>query len=328
MVDRNYLARRIVMMAVSLFVVITILFFLFRMAPGDPLAAMVSPRMTEEVKQRVIERFGLNEPLWKQYLLYLEGAVQADFGVSFYYNRPVRAIVADRLINTLSLMLSAFAVSYLIGTYAGAVLGWIRGTDMERGLMLGILLMRSTPVFWTGMVVLYIFSFQLGWFPIGGMRGVTASYSGPVSKLLSVDFLYHLVLPVFTLSTYYTGLPLLLMRNNLLEVLSEDYIKTAKAKGLSSRRVMIHHAARNALLPVVTAFAIAIGFAVGGQVLIETVFSWPGLGREMVKASLRSDYPVAQGSFALLSVIVISMNFVADLAYTYLDPRVRLGGHA
>ena len=131
---------------------------------------------------------------------------------------------------------------------------------------------------------------------------------------------------MFTLTTFYTGLPLLLMRNNLLEVLSEDYIDTARAKGLTNRRVLFRHAARNAVLPVVTAFAIAIGFAVGGQVLIETVFSWPGLGREMVKASLRSDYPVAQGAFLLLSTIVISMNFLADLAYTYLDPRVRLGG--
>lgn len=313
------------MMSLSLFVVITVLFFLFRMVPGDPMAAMVSPRMNQEVRKQVIEQYGLNEPLWKQYLLYLQGAVTADFGRSFYYNRPVRTIIASRLLNTLSLMLSAFAVSYLIGTYAGAVLGWMRGSDMERGWMLVVLLMRSTPVFWTGMVLLYIFGFNLEWFPIGGMRDATANYSGPASKFLSIDFFQHLVLPVITLSTYYTGLPLLLMRNNLLEILSEDYIKTAKAKGLSSRRVMLNHAARNALLPVVTAFAIAIGFAVGGQVLIETVFSWPGLGREMVKASLRADYPIAQGAFVLLSVIVISMNFMADLAYSYLDPRVRLG---
>lgn len=312
-------------MVVSLFMVITILFFLFRLVPGDPLVAVVSPRMTEEVRQQVIERFGLNEPLWRQYLLYMSGAVRGDFGHSFYYNRPVTSIISSRLINTLSLMLSAFAVSYLIGTYAGAVLGWIRGTDMERGLMVGVLVMRSMPVFWTGLIILYTFSFRLGWFPVGGMRAVDANYSGAATKFLSADFVYHLVLPVFTLATYYTGLPLLLMRNNLLEVLSEDYIKTARAKGLSSRRVMIHHAARNALLPVVTAFAIAIGFAVGGQVLIETVYSWPGLGREMVQASLRNDYPVAQGAFALLSVIVITMNFVADLAYTYLDPRVGIG---
>jgi peptide/nickel transport system permease protein len=255
----------------------------------------------------------------------MKGAVMADFGQSFYYNRPVTSIIADRLLNTLSLMLTAFGVSYLVGTYAGAVLGWLRGTQRERAGILVVLLLRSTPVFWSGMILLYIFGFQLDIFPIGGMRDVTAEYSGAVDKFVSLDFLYHLVLPVFTLSLYYTGLPLLLMRNNLLEVLSEDYIQTAKAKGISSRRVMIHHAARNAMLPVVTAFAIAIGFAVGGQVLIEQVFSWPGLGREMVQSSLRSDYPVAQGTFVLLSIIVITMNFLADLAYTYLDPRVTLG---
>lgn len=325
MVNRSYLARRLVMMMMSLLLVITLLFFLFRMVPGDPMASMVSPRMNEEVRQQVMEQFGLNEPLWKQYLLYLKGAVIADFGRSFYYNRPVTSIIADRLLNTLSLMLSAFGVSYLVGTYAGAVLGWLRGTKRERVGMLVVLLLRSTPVFWSGMILLYFFGFQLDLFPIGGMRDVTADYSGPIDKFVSVDFLHHLVLPVFTLSLYYTGLPLLLMRNNLLEVLSEDYIQTAKAKGISSRRVMINHAARNALLPVVTAFAIAIGFAVGGQVLIEQVFSWPGLGREMVQSSLRSDYPVAQGTFVLLSVIVITMNFLADLAYTYLDPRVTLG---
>jgi peptide/nickel transport system permease protein len=154
-----------------------------------------------------------------------------------------------------------------------------------------------------------------------------ASYTTNAEKFLSTDFLYHLVLPVFTLCTFYTGLPLLLMRNNLLEVLSEDYIKTARAKGLTERRILFRHAARNAILPVVTAFAIAIGFAVGGQVLIEQVYSWPGLGREMVQASLRSDYPLAQGAFMLLSVIVITMNFFADLTYSYLDPRVRLGGN-
>lgn len=325
MVNRRYIIRRLVMMVASLFTVITILFFLFRLVPGDPLAAVVSPRMTEEVRQQVIENFGLNEPLWKQYGYYMLGAFQGDFGHSFYYNRPVTSVIASRLINTLSLMLSAFALSYIIGVYAGAMLGWIRGTDMERGLMLGVLVLRSMPVFWTGLIILYFFSFRLGWFPVGGMRAVDANYSGVATKFLSADFIYHLVLPVVTLTAYYTGLPLLLMRNNLLEVLSEDYIKTAKAKGLSSRRVMLHHAARNALLPVVTAFAIAVGFAVGGQVLIETVYSWPGLGREMVNASLRNDYPVAQGAFALLSAIVITMNFVADLAYTYLDPRVGIG---
>lgn len=313
-------------MLASLFTVITILFFLFRLVPGGPMAAIMSPRMTPEAQQRVAEQFGLNEPLWKQYVLYMKNVLQLEFGQSFYYGRSVGAIIADRFLNTMSLMLTAFVISYTIGTYLGAHLGWIRGTQKERIGMLIVLVIRSTPVFWTGMIVLYLFSFKLGLFPLGGMRSVSASYTTPAQKFLSLDFLYHLALPVFTLCTFYTGLPLLLMRNNLLEILSEDYIDTARAKGLGDRRILLHHAARNAILPIVTAFAIAIGFAVGGQVLIETVFSWPGLGREMVKASLRSDYPVAQGAFTLLSVIVISMNFVADIAYTYLDPRVRLGG--
>jgi peptide/nickel transport system permease protein len=280
--------------------------------------------MNEAARQAAIEDYGLNEPLWKQYVLYIWNVLQLNFGQSFYYGESVRSLVADRFLNTMSLMVTAFLISYTVGTYLGAQLGWVRGTTRERFGMLIVLIIRSTPVFWTGMIVLYLFSFQLDLFPLGGMRGMQADYSTVGEKFLSTDFLYHLALPVFTLCTFYTGLPLLLMRNNLLEVLSEDYIDTARAKGLTDRRILLRHAARNAILPVVTAFAIAIGFAVGGQVLIETVYSWPGLGREMVKASLRSDYPVAQGAFTLLSIIVITMNFFADLAYSYLDPRVRL----
>lgn len=326
MVNKRYVARRLVLMVISLVTVATILFFLFRLVPGGPMSAIMSPRMTEAARQRVIENFGLNEPLWKQYLLYMWQLLHLNMGQSFYYGQTVKSLIADRFVNTMSLMLTAFLISYTVGVFLGAQLGWLRGTKKERAGMLVVLFIRSTPVFWTGMIVLYLFAFHLNLFPLGGMRSVGANYSGIPSKFLSVDFLYHLVLPVFTLCTYYTGLPLLLMRNNLLEVLSEDYIDTARAKGLTNRRILFRHAARNAILPVVTAFAIAIGFAVGGQVLIETVFSWPGLGREMVKASLRSDYPVAQAAFLLLSLIVITMNFVADLAYTYLDPRVRLGG--
>ena len=315
------------MMFASLLTVITILFFLFRQVPGGPMSAIVSPRMNEAARQAVIEQYGLNEPLWRQYLLYMWNVFHLDFGQSFYYGQTVYSLIADRFLNTMSLMVTALVISYTVGTFLGAQLGWMRGTTKERAGMLVVLLIRSTPVFWTGMIVLYVFAFQLDIFPLGGMRGMQASYTTNAEKFLSTNFLYHLVLPVFTLCTFYTGLPLLLMRNNLLEVLSEDYIKTARAKGLTERRILFRHAARNAILPVVTAFAIAIGFAVGGQVLIEQVYSWPGLGREMVQASLRSDYPLAQGAFMLLSVIVITMNFFADLTYSYLDPRVRLGGN-
>ncbi|OIB55276.1 ABC transporter permease [Natrialba sp. SSL1] len=326
MVNKRYILRRFALMVTSLFIVISVLFVLFRLVPGDPMATVQDPRMSPEVQEQVVEMYGLDEPLWQQYLLYMFNVIQLDFGVSYYYGRPVTGIVGDRLVNTLSLMLTAYVISYSIGTYLGAHMGWLRGSQLERIEMILVLFCRSMPVFWVGMVALYLFAFQLELFPLGGMRGVTATYDSQFEKFLSLDFLYHLVLPVFSLSLFYTGLPLLLMRNNVLEVLTQDYIETAEAKGLSERRIVIWHAARNAILPVVTAFAIAIGFAIGGQVLIETVFSWPGLGREMVDASLRSDYPLAQATFFILSAIVITMNFFADLAYTYLDPRVKLGG--
>lgn len=325
MTNTRYILRRLALMLISLFIVISLLFFLFRMVPGDPLSMILTPRMSPEVRQQIIERHGLNEPLYIQYFVYISNVFQGNFGVSFYYGRPVFDIVFDRLINTLSLMLTAFVFSYAIGTYLGAHLAWIRGTLRERIEMTLLLLIRSTPVFWTGMMMLYIFSFELNLFPIGGMRAFDAQYAGVFGKFFSVDFLHHLALPIISLSLFYLGLPLLLMRNNLLEVLTEDYIDTARAKGLSSRRIMLNHAARNAILPVVTAFAISIGFSVGGQVLIETVFSWPGLGQEMVESSIRNDYPLAQATFFLLSVIVILMNFLADITYSYLDPRVRLG---
>lgn len=323
--NRNYVAQRLVMMVMSVFIIITILFFLFRQVPGGPIAAMAPGTLPADVRQQLIEQYALDEPLWSQYVSYMTAFVQGNFGRSFYYGAPVIDIVRGRLLNTLALMLPAILLSYTIGIYVGAQLGWIRGSQMERIEMLVVLVLRSTPVFWTGLVLLYIFGFQLSWFPIGGMRSVGAQWAGPIDKFVSPDFLHHVTLPVIALSFYYTGLPLLLMRNNMLESLTEEYIQTARAKGLPDRRIMLRHAARNALLPVITAFAVAIGFSVGGQVLIETVFSWPGLGKEMVDSSLRNDYPLAQATFLMLASMVIAMNFLADMMYTYLDPRVRLG---
>jgi len=325
MVNRKYVAQRLALMLASLFVIMTMLFFLFRQIPGGPTAAIAPGTLPSDVRQRLIEQYGLNEPLWRQYVSYMVNFVQGDFGRSFYYGRSVRSVVVDRLINTLALMLPAILGSYVIGVYLGAHLGWIRGSMAERVEMLIVLVFRSMPVFWTGLILLYVFAFELSLFPIAGMRSVSASPDGLVDKFVSLDFVYHAVLPVLSLSFFYTGLPVLLMRNNMLEVLTEDYVTTARMKGISDRRVMLHHAARNALLPVITAFAVAIGFSVGGQVLIETVYSWPGLGQEMVNSALRNDYPVAQATFFLLATVVIVMNFIADMLYSYLDPRVRMG---
>ena len=325
MVNRVYVLRRLGLMSISIFLIISGLFFLFRLVPGGPASTLIASGIPPQIKHRIIENYGLNQPLWKQYLLYLWNVAHGDFGRSFYYHRPVLGVIGSRLINTLTLMVTAIVIAYSVGTYLGAHLAWIRGKGMERASMVVVLLLRSMPVFWTAIVLLYIFSFQLNLFPLGGLRSVSANYSGIVGKYASFDFLHHLVLPVASVAIFYMGFPLLLMRNNLLEVLSEDYIKTAQAKGIPTRRVILNHAARNAMLPIVTALAIEFGFAIGGQVLIETVFSWPGIGREMVLAALRNDYPLAQGTFILLSLTVILMNFVADLTYSYLDPRVNLG---
>lgn len=314
-------------MIFSLYVVSTLLFILFRQTPGGP-TQMMTAGVPADVRDRIIEQHGLNEPLRVQYLQYLANLLQGDLGVSFYTGQEVTDVILQRLPNTLALVLTAIVIAYALGVYVGAHMGWMRGNKLERMEMTTVLLARSMPVFWTGLVLLYVFSFRLGWFPVGGMASVTEANQGTLKRFFSLDFLHHVVLPVVSLTIYYLGLPALLMRNNMLEIITEDYIDTAKAKGLPTRRIIFRHAARNAVLPVVTAFAIAIGFSVGGAVLIETVYSWPGLGKTMVDAALQSDYPLAQGTFLLLATMVIIMNFIADLLYTYLDPRVSVGGSA
>lgn len=188
-----------------------------------------------------------------------------------------------------------------------------------------VLATRAAPEFWIGMILLAVFSFGLGWFPSGGAVSAGATFPNELARIFSWDFLTHMFLPALTLAVYLHGLPLLLMRSNMLEVLQEDFVTMARMKGLSTWSVLIKHAARNALLPVVTAFALGVGYSIGGNVVIETVFSWPGLGRLLVRAVAANDYPLAQGAFLLIAVVVIVMNFVADLLYNLLDPRVSSG---
>jgi len=184
------------------------------------------------------------------------------------------------------------------------------------------LFLRSAPVFWTGMIFIMLFGIWLGIFPTSGMRTLPYEATGFLDKIFTLDFLWHLFLPALTISLYYLALPMLIMRNTMLEVMGEDFIELCKAKGLGERATMFKHAARNALLPVVTQAAITVGLAVGGMVVVEVVFSWPGLGRELVQAVRTGDYPMAQAGFMLMAGIILLMNFLADIVYGYLDPRV------
>jgi peptide/nickel transport system permease protein len=308
-----------------LWAVATILFLMFRLMPGNPLAAYIDPTFTEEQQRILIERFGLDRPLAEQYLVYLANLLQGDLGDSFRYRAPVGERILALLPNTLVLTFSSLILAYAVGILAGAWLAWRRGALVERAVIPVVLTTRALPEFWLGMVLLAIFSFQLGWLPAGGTRSPGAEYAGYLDLYTSRDFLAHLVLPVATLAIYSHGLPLLLMRSNMLDVMREDFVTMARIKGLGPWTVVIRHAARNALLPVVTSFALAVGYQIQGNVVVETVFSWPGLGRELVEAVSAADYPMAQGAFLLIAVVVVVMNGLADLLYGLLDPRVARG---
>ena len=318
----NFAIRRTFQLVVTLWAIATILFAMFRLMPGDPTTYIIAETMEPEVQQALIARYGLDQPMHIQYWEFLVGMATADFGISFHSSREVRGIIAIYLPNTLVLMITAFIIAYTLGVIVGTIAAWNRGEQSEKSAVILALLQQSTPSFWTGLIVLWIFGAYLDIIPMSGMTSRHFRPETFFEMITSLNFLWHLAAPALVLAFYMMGYPLLLMRNNMLEVLSEDFIDVCRAKGLKERTVMFKHAARNALLPVVTAGAIAIGYAVGGSILIETVFSWPGIGREMVRAVLRRDYPVAQGTFVMLAAAVVIMNFVADLLYGWLDPRV------
>jgi len=318
----TFVLSRLVQTLLVLLVVATILFLIFRLMPGDPLVAYLDPTFTEEMARTLRQQFGLDRPLHIQYLMFLRNTLRGEFGHSFFTREPVAQVIWNVLPNTLALTLAALLLAYAVGIVGGAVLAARRGTPLEHWGIPAVLATRAAPEFWVGMLALAVFSFSLHWFPFGGATSPGSLYPSIWAQLFSLDFLHHLALPALTLALYLQGLPLLLMRNSMLEVMEEDFITFCRMRGLPERTIILRHAARNALLPVVTAFALGIGYSVGGNVIIETVFSWPGLGRTLVRAVAAKDYPVAQAAFLMIAVVMIAMNFVADLLYGVLDPRV------
>ena len=321
---RRYLLKRALQALGTLFVIVTLLFFLFRIGLPDPTTALVTDGLSAEDREAIRAQFGLDRPLLEQYVLYLGNVVRGEFGTSFYYRAPVGDIVWEKFANTMVLMLVAIVIAYAIGVPLGAYLSWKRGSRTDTiGIVLG-LMFRSAPMFWTGMIAVLVFGVALGWLPTSGMRTLPYEATGFFDKIFTLDFLRHLILPALVIAFFYLGSPLLIMRNTMLEVYGEDFVEMARAKGLPERRILFDHAARNALLPVVTQLAVTIGLAAGGQVVVEVVFSWPGLGREILSAVRTSDFPLAQATFLLMAFLVIIMNFLADSVYSFLDPRVNL----
>lgn len=322
---QEYIIRRILFTLLTLFGVATILFFVFRIMPGDPTAQVISPALDEVAQARLKQAYGLDKPLYVQYLLYLKNLVTLEWGRSFTSARKVFDILTYRFWNTIFLMGASMCFVLVIGTGLGMVMAWRRESSLDMGGTVAALVFQSAPPFVTGLLLLMVLSYRLDLFPTGGMYTPGAEMGKGFAIFLSPDFLHHLVLPTITVSLYYLATPMLIMRDSMLEVMGSDFIELAKAKGLAPHVVMIKHAARNALLTVVTVSSLMIGFAIGGQVLVESVFSWPGMGQLMVEAASSHDYPVAQATFLVLAALVIFLNLVSDISYCYLDPRIKLG---
>jgi len=321
---RKYIIRRLIQIIVIFFVILTVLFLLFRLAPGDPVSRMVDPDMTPEDSEYLISQLGLDEPLLVQYVIYVKNFFVGQFGYSFHYGEPVVKIIWDRLPNTILLFTTSIILSALVGVFFGKIASWHKGDKTDAGLTIGALVTHTLFLPWLALIMIWVFGFKLGWFPINGMVSEEV-WLDPDSGVLTkaMDVMYHMVLPLTTLFLIHFGAYLLIMRSSMLETLKEDYILTARAKGLEEKVIRDHHAAPNAALPVVTSVGLSLAFSINGGALTETVFSWPGIGRELVFSVSHNDYPLAQASFLLIASVVLISNLVVDVLYAYLDPRIR-----
>jgi peptide/nickel transport system permease protein len=323
-VNARYLARQSAQAIFTILMIVLLNFILFRMMPGSP--DRVNPRnpnITAEQRQEAKARWGLDKPLIPDQLVAFVGStLRGDLGYSMkFQGQPVVKVIGDRFWPTILLIGLAEVIAILGGLTLGAYTGWRRGGKTDRvgnGLSL---ILYSMPYFVIGMPMIIIFAAGLGWFPTSGMLTAGASYAGPLDFL--TDLISHLVLPLATISLGLIGGYSILMRSSVTETRAEDYIATARAKGLPDGKVLRSHAIPNALLPAVTLIAINLGYVVGGAITAEIVFNWPGLGTLTVDALNSRDYPVLQGIFLFLGVSVVVANFGADIVYGYLDPRVR-----
>lgn len=331
----DFIIRKIFFALTTLAVVIVFNFLLFRILPGDPIKLIIhSPRMTREAQEKVRAQFGLDKPVWfdqerleqgdivgafdTQFVAYLNQLRQGNLGVSFASRRDVAELLQERVWRTVVLLALGEVLAVGIGIALGLLAAWRRGSRMDNSILLWGLFTWSMPTFFFGIILIML---TRGHFPVGGM--VTPGLKPDDGWAYWSDVGRHLVLPTLTMAILYISEYMIVMRSSVVEVLSEDYILTAKAKGLSTFKIMKDHALKNAMLPMVTIIALTLGYTVGGAIQVETVFSWPGIGRLMFEAVGKRDYPVLQGTFLLLAVSVILANLLADLLYTVLDPRVK-----
>jgi peptide/nickel transport system permease protein len=319
----RYFIQKTAQYLLVILVALSVNFLLPRLMPGNPLVLLAGEDvafLSPQEKADLLDQYGLNRPLGEQYVMYLQRTVRGDFGYSYQQKRPIVDILKERIPWTLLLTGSALVISTVVGILAGAAAAWQRGARQDIGLVAGFMFLNSMPSFWVGMILVAVFGAQLKWLPVYGARTVWQSLDGWAYCL---DVFQHLALPLTSLVLISVASSFLTMRYSMLSVLGQDYIVTARSKGLPELVIKYKHAVRNALLPVVTVFMMQLGYVFGGATVIETVFACPGLGRLMFEAVVNRDYPVLQATFLIMTTAVVVGNMLADMVYPFIDPRIR-----
>ncbi len=320
--SKGIIAKKLLYALITILVVLVFNYLLFRVLPGDPLAMMMrNPRATPEQIEAVKRLYGFDQAWYVQFFTYFKHLFEGNLGISFIYKTPVTKVITTRILPTILMVGLAEILAILIGILIGVVAAWKRGTKLDVWTLGFSLVTYSVPTFWLGMILVVLFCVQIRLFPTSGM--LTPGKNFASTGAMISDLARHLVLPVVTMSLVLIGEYALTMRNTLIDVLSEDYIITARAKGFRERYILLKHALPNAMLPMITIIAINVGFVVAGAIQVETIFSWPGLGRLMYDALGARDYPLLQGIFLLVTISVVLANVLADISYSYIDPRVK-----
>ena len=302
----KYIIKKLILMIPVLIGMTIVIFMILHLAPGDPVDLIVGPNATPEVYENISRSLGLDKPLIVQYFTFLKNILKGNLGTSILQNRPVSELIAERFPVTFKLGIYALLLSFIIALPIGIKAAIKRNTPTDYISMTAALIGISMPTFWFGLLLLYFFAYKLGWFPISGYG---------TSK--------HLVLPIITVGLTDAAITARMVRSSMLEVIRQDYIRTARAKGLHERIIMNKHALKNALIPIITLLGMRVGWIFGGSVILETVFSIPGIGRLMVDGIFSRDYPVVQGSMLVLTASVLVGNLIADILYAVVDPRIK-----
>ncbi len=318
-----WLVKR-VLQAILIVLLMTVIVFIGLHAIGNPIDILIGPDADQRDRAAIIARLGLDQPIWIQYLRFLISALQGDLGNSFVYNQPALELVLQRLPATLELAFGALIIAIVLGVPLGLIAGLYPNHLISKTIMTGSILGFSLPTFWVGLTLIMIFSVNLGWLPSSG-RGETVEVLGMQWSFLTTSGLNHMLLPAFNLALFKISLVIRLTSAGVAEVLPQDYIRFARAKGLSSTRIVVVHVLRNIMIPLTTVLGLELGSTIAGAVVTESIFSWPGAGKLILDSINSLDRPVILAYLIIIVCVVVTINLLVDIAYRILDPRVRLG---